>query len=470
MEDACAGQYINLTPGRTIDEDANQQMTAVRESLGSKANDESKHTFYLKWHHKGIQPSSVHSHADYIDNYQIVVSTHFMSMIEEQLSSSTPVKNCREEKRNLYRELLMHFHYCQRQIEGCKPRGFESIEEKLKLALIAGSKGEHQALIVHGPDGSGKTSLVSHLAQAAVNLLGKNTCLLIRYIGLTPCAMTLFDLLKSVCIQLHHVMKDEPHMNKYMDIRSLISHYEELLKSFSQQSQNAVIIIDGLDNLRPFYQDLNQTVGWIMTPLPSRVHLIVTISSGSKGQDAVFMKLKENLISKDTLFAVEPLEDSDIQHIVEDRLSLHRRTLSPAQSTAVCNTIRLQPVPLFISLLMEEAVHWDSRRNILFGSDLPDSLEDLINDRFKMLEATLGHTFISHSLRYLCSAHHGLSEMEMLDLLSCNNHIMLEILPQQQLQTGQIRFPVAIWLRLKKMLGESSIFCMFLQEMWTSLA
>ncbi|ELT96993.1 hypothetical protein CAPTEDRAFT_26022, partial [Capitella teleta] len=163
--------------------------------------------------------------------------------------------------------------------------------------------------------------------------------------------------------------------------------------------------------------------------------------------------LRNHLISKDAFFELEALDDGDIQHIVDDLLSQQKRSLTGPQNTALCNTIRQQPVPLFVNLLLEEALQWSSSKNIQCGSDLPDSIESLVNSRLKMVEDIYGETVTSRMLRYLCSAHHGLSEMELLDLLSCNNDVIQEVLTPLELQAGLIRFPASIWLHVRKLLG-----------------
>ena len=432
-------------------------MKGLCNTVASTLNDETKHTFYLKWHDKGILPSSIHAHADYLENFQIVVSTHLMSLIEQQLTQVTCVTNCHDEKRSLYDDLLTHLYHCSKCIAQCyMPRGIEDIEDRMKQALVVGEKDEHQAMLVHGPDGSGKSALVSRLAQAAVQLLGKNTCMLVRYVGLTPSSYATFDLLRSVCIQLNHVLKQDACMGSYTSIEELVACYHNLLNLASKLAQSLLIVIDGVDHLKPFYQDLHSKLHWLWIRLPPKVHLVVTVTSGTNGSVSVFTKLKENLPASDFSFEIGPLDDTNIQHVVNDALTRHKRQLNPGQNTALCNTIRQNAVPLFAILLLNESLQWNSDLELTCGGDLPSTIDAIINATFVALEGTFGKKVISHLTRYLSSAHHGLSEMELLDLLSCNNDIMLEVLTPTQLQSGMMRFPVYIWLHIKKMLGEFS--------------
>ena len=57
--------------------------------------------------------------------------------------------------------------------------------------------------------------------------------------------------------------------------------------------------------------------------------------------------------------------------------------------------------------------------------------------------------------RYLTAAHHGLTEAELLDLLSCDDDLLGTIYPESLPQL--LRFPYHLWAAIKYDLGKSTI-------------
>ena len=54
------------------------------------------------------------------------------------------------------------------------------------------------------------------------------------------------------------------------------------------------------------------------------------------------------------------------------------------------------------------------------------------------------------TLRYLTAAHSGLTECELLDVLSCNDALLRLLLPQG---AGELRYPYPLWHDIRTQLG-----------------
>jgi hypothetical protein len=54
---------------------------------------------------------------------------------------------------------------------------------------------------------------------------------------------------------------------------------------------------------------------------------------------------------------------------------------------------------------------------------------------------------------YITASHHGLTEMEIVDLLSCSNDFFIEYYSNTDLP-AILRFPIALWLVVKHQLGD----------------
>jgi len=78
--------------------------------------------------------------------------------------------------------------------------------------------------------------------------------------------------------------------------------------------------------------------------------------------------------------------------------------------------------PLFLKILLDQAVTWTSYHNVSEQS-LPTSIHAAITRLFESVEVKFGQKFISHALGYLTCSTSGLSALEMEDVLSCDDEV-----------------------------------------------
>ncbi len=78
-------------------------------------------------------------------------------------------------------------------------------------------------------------------------------------------------------------------------------------------------------------------------------------------------------------------------------------------------------------------------------------LRDIIEDTMTSVEDVVGYDVACAVGRYLCAAGGGLSECELLDLLSCNNDILARVLPSHC--TDVLRFPASLLAAFKYYAG-----------------
>ena len=89
--------------------------------------------------------------------------------------------------------------------------------------------------------------------------------------------------------------------------------------------------------------------------------------------------------------------------------------------------------------------------------DLPRAVEMAVSGHFDRLERSVGPVVVGHAARYLSAAYSGLSEMELLDLMSCNNDVLEATIPLVTDADGcspLLRFPYHVWLELRTGFGE----------------
>ena len=68
------------------------------------------------------------------------------------------------------------------------------------------------------------------------------------------------------------------------------------------------------------------------------------------------------------------------------------------------------------------------------------------------MDVLFGKKLVSIVIGYLVSGYHGVSESEMLDLLSCNNEALL--LSYSRDMPCVLRFPLVLWQQMYQRLGK----------------
>ena len=76
--------------------------------------------------------------------------------------------------------------------------------------------------------------------------------------------------------------------------------------------------------------------------------------------------------------------------------------------------------------------------------------------RFDKIDDRFGKKLVSIVIGYLVSGYHGISESELLDLLSCNNDALL--LSYSRDMPCVLRFPTVLWQEMYQYLGEDKVF------------
>jgi hypothetical protein len=81
---------------------------------------------------------------------------------------------------------------------------------------------------------------------------------------------------------------------------------------------------------------------------------------------------------------------------------------------------------------------------------LSPDISGILYDMFARLEAERNHgrTLVSHALGYLAASRHGLTETEVLDVLSADKEVMADFRKRSPKSPTSERLPVVVWARL----------------------
>ncbi|MGA7076507.1 MAG: AAA family ATPase, partial [Halobacteriota archaeon] len=315
----------------------------------------------------------------------------------------------------------------------------------------------HEILAIHGAPGSGKTALMAEAAQRAAERYPE-AVVVARFVGATAASTKVRSLLEFVCKEIAHRFGE--------DESSVPDEYEALVKDFQQRVErisqrtspptqrrmqglfkrdttgqggdqpSLIIFLDALDQLSDDYDARHLT--WLPAQLPDGVRLIVSTLPGES-----LTALEERPSSR--LVELTPLSADEGKVLLDRWLADAHRTLQPNQRDEVLTKFAGCSSPLYLKLAFEEARRWHS-----FASPVPLSttITGILGDLFARLARDHGDVLVSHGLGYLGAARYGLTEDELLDVLSRDRTVCKDFIAHAHHTPPERRLPVVVWSRL----------------------
>ena len=387
-------------------------------------------------------------HAEYLENVHTSIITWLTDKVELHAEEQTHFQSWNEEKKKAHEELLCHFNHYQRLVSS-RLHGLSELEDKLWEVVKENNNKSHQMILLHGPEGCGKSTFLSKWFRTAMPLLGPDTVLLFRYVGITPFSSTPDELLRSICTQINIILKKEANMRD-LDEQQLVDYYYDLVDILAETPRNYLFVIDGLDKLKAVVAG-TEMYFWdcIARRVPPNIHMITSFTSTPLNIHLLH-RLSNPIAFETNILSVPSLEKDSLKNIIKDEFAAHQRQLTVEQEEAITTAAKAKSVPVYVRMLIQEGLAWTSQV-MLNGVGLPGTLDDAVNQHFEALEEKYGEMVVSTIARYLSSARCGLTEMEMLDLLSCNNDVLLALYQSQM--PFVLRFPHLLWMKIRSDLG-----------------
>ncbi|KAM9479394.1 NACHT domain- and WD repeat-containing protein 1 [Salvelinus alpinus] len=329
-------------------------------------------------------------------------------------------------------------------------RGREGLLGKICLAMWEHTNTRHAPLVVHGPPGVGKTTLLCKLAQEMRGLLDPRAVVVVRLLGTSAESSDLGRVLQSVCFQICSVFSLSPPTPITAHTREdLVRFFHGLLAEVSERGDTLLLILDSLDQLSSATQ--GQKLHWLPKDIPPNVHLVVsTADTGSP----VLANLRRTVEVPGNFFEVEPLSCDQGREIMDAYMREAQRSLTPEQCEVVLCSFQLSGNPLHLKLLLDMARRWASYTPVT-DLALSSSAQEVMSQLLRALEERHGKQLVGAALGYIVSARGSLSEAELRDILSLDNNVLAEVyqywLPPNH---SLIRLPPLLWVRLRHDLGE----------------
>jgi tetratricopeptide (TPR) repeat protein/thioredoxin-related protein len=415
--DSSAKDYIDMDNGH-IDEEAARMLGELKKKL-KRALTTNVHLYETRW--TGNGPSYDHL-------------PQLCEDVEKSLSNIILAEIAKLEKiDDLDNEMAAHEAFAANKAKlfigraGMLQRIGEYIagDDKLPLAIC-------------GVSGSGKTALLAKAAQQAKNK-NPDSVVIHRFIGATAGSSDIGTLLLSICRQISRTYGvDESTIPN--EFQKLVDEFPARLR-LATKDKPLVIFLDALDQLSD--SGHAKDLIWLPRELPDNVHIIVSILPVG-----CYSTLEERLPAK-SIVKLEPMPLEEGGELLDLWLDDSQRTLQVSQRGLVLNMFSANGLPLYLKLAFEEARLWKSFTS-LSDSELKPDIPGIIDSMLDRLSADMNHgpVLVSKSLGYLAASRYGLSEDELLDVLSLDNAVLTDFKLRSPRSPDVERLPIIVWSRL----------------------
>ena len=425
-DDAPAG-FRDLVDGRP-DTEAAGRLADLKRRLTEQLPPEQVRTYAAQWSGDGVSDAQLCalSLRVYLDLSRVILTE--VAKLEQQS--------------DLDREIAAHEAFCED-----RARHFIGRQDIIRSVREYVQSGGPTPLVIWGPSGSGKSALMARCVEL-LRQQHPNAAVIDRFIGATPASTDIRSLLESLCREVSQA---------YGSQGELPPEYKDLVETFPKrlalatQDKPLILLLDALDQLDP--TENAHALSWLPSDLPPNVRVIVSAleREGEAGECLVAARRR---LPESALLKLEPLTPDEGAELLDTWLRAAKRTLQPEQREHILTSFAANGMALYLRIAFEEARRWHSYDGLPRGADgvpgLSADTEGLIRDLLARLEleANHGKMLVRRALGYLAAARHGLTEDEMLDVLSADEDAMADFVRRSPRSPKVDKLPVAVWSRL----------------------
>ncbi|XP_033743457.1 NACHT domain- and WD repeat-containing protein 1-like [Pecten maximus] len=420
----------------------NQLLSKIKKKLkGSNCHD-----YEIPWMSGGVDPNANVPHGKYIESFCNDFQSDMKGLIKDGMADYLPKIRFSGWYTD-YAELIHHLQFCNTKCETfC---GQADVLDSVKSYILTDTS--RKPLVLHAPSGAGKTSIMAMIMKNLSSWFKKkNHVAVIRFLGTSPLSTNIYDVLFGVCGQLADIAEIIMEPVSYKNMKNLLEYVPRLFRRVASAIKSPVVILlDSLDQLTANHDA--HSLAWLPTILPSNIKLIVSTLPEEHG---ILDNLKDMLPIDDNYIAVSTLSVTTGKEIVNKYLSQRKRTVTDNQLKVLMSYFTQAPGPLYLKLLLDEAVRWRSytpeHENVL-----ADAVRSAIKQLFQTLETKFGEVITNHALGYITIAMNGASETEIEDVLSCDDEALNDVYRYHDPPVeGIVRIPPVLWARLRYDLNE----------------
>ena len=440
LDDPMAAKYTDLLKDQDnrVDSHAQQMLTDLRDNhIPNALREDDILRYSVPWKANGIDLTE-HTHIEYLNN----MCVSFINMVKQMIKSAyEKVKS--ESGDPLVTEVVHHSRFC---LQKCS--SFCGRTQELEYAKEYIQNKTLYPLVIHASSGTGKTSFLAMIAKHSHQWLSENCVTIVRFLGTSPntsdIKSTLFSVCEQICFSysipmlLDPAQMEQPH--------KLFRAFGDLLQTVSDKfatEKPLLVILDSIDQLSP--ADGVYSMIWLPKCLPANVYFII---STLPRNHRILDNAKQWLGVESAFMELPSLSEATAEDIITSYLSKHHRRLTENQFDIVKNSSLSCPTPLYLKLMIDNAVTWKSYTEV-DAEETPPTARDAILVLFDKLERKYGTLLVRCSLSYILASK-GISELEMEDVLSCKDELLDNVYRFHDPPIeGVVRIPPLLWARVR---------------------
>uniref|UniRef100_A0A1I8GHY8 WD_REPEATS_REGION domain-containing protein n=1 Tax=Macrostomum lignano TaxID=282301 RepID=A0A1I8GHY8_9PLAT len=434
-----AALYTDIEPGRDeVDLEAAHAFFTVKRDLELMVPEDIIHRAQISWIPEGgVNPERSRIHENHVKK----ICAQIIRVLEPQIRQiGLDLERHQTEQQSLMHTIQENENYCLQHAAECYGR--KTMLAKMKAYLNSDSM---IPMVVHGPSGSGKTTLMAKCFSKLKDWLPESSTCVVRVVGVSSRSGNVRYLLGSICRELLLKWKEQGHPPQ--DFAGLVNEFTARLQQASRD-RPLVILLDSLGQLTEEYQ--GRRCHWLPKVLPKYVKVIASTVGDERVGVLGQLKSMYSDASPDHFMEMEQLTVEEAEKILSSWLAKEGKTLTTPQLEHVLSAFNCVPLPLQLRLSFHESLNWPP--SFLPREFAAKTLKQSVTFYLSRLESGFGDLLVKRALGYLTAAKNGLTEAELLDILSLDDHVMDVLNFQFHLPVR--RCPPIAWLRLRNALGE----------------
>ena len=304
-------------------------------------------------------------------------------------------------------------------------------------------------LIIYSRSGMGKTTLMKKAIEEAEEATLGKARIFYKFVGADGKSFYKRDLLTDLICEIEgSSQKDNLNNLSEYDFDKYIS---ELLSS--DKDENVVIFIDALDQLKATDQ-----LFWLPQKLGKNVKIILSVLKDEEFRDdsIYFKNLIKKYGDKNTINLNNDSLSSEAKGLFENFLGKHKRTLTKEQINEVENKFKnANCSPLYAFIVSQELKNISSNDKVDIADDIPSAINEFIDNLENLYHQE--ELLIQKVLSYIAFSKYGISENELLDLLSkeikSDKKFYNKVFFIKNVSlSNNISFPISLWASLSSIL------------------
>ncbi|XP_075238784.1 uncharacterized protein LOC142334548 isoform X2 [Convolutriloba macropyga] len=296
---------------------------------------------------------------------------------------------------------------------------------------------------------SGKSTMAAMIVKYANTYL-PDFHLIPRFCNISEDSKTFFEVLESILHNLTRLYKGD--YLKPSNLDDCVNLFKELCDQVRVSNEprfksRVLIVLDQLESLQSEDRRLALTLDWLPHQFSPKLLFVITVNKW-----CVPIMTSAKRVSREAWRHFQLPTDlslSTCQSYVEDPMMNKHKSLSDIQKALVTRSLRNLPTIMFLDTLTTQALTWKKRLS-LPGKNF-HSMKHLVEVCYiQTAEAKVGKAAVRAFCSFLCASQSGLSEVELIDLLSFDNDVLHDIYAAQGVPQGNvIRLPLNWWLFIR---------------------